>query len=137
MTEGKQESYFRKKDTRQIFDAKVQIKNALNVVATLKIYGSGMMSLQSMGLRKLESTKSLTFVYLKNSTQSTTKEFAQNSIGKRRQGDELLHFESRLVRNNNRFPSRVFEYSGGEYITFIGFSFNVSRFPSLLILRNY
>lgn len=80
--------------------------------------------------------KSIAFVFKRNSTKTEEKPFAQNAIGRRQEGDELMHFESHNVTNYSRFPSRVFEYSGlykGEYITYVGFSFNVS----ILISLNY
>ncbi len=77
-------------------------------------------------LRKDYETKSVTFIYKRNAIQSTAKPFAsQNAIGHRRKNDSLIHFESRNVTNVSRFPSRAFEYSGDEYITYVGFSFNV------------
>lgn len=73
--------------------------------------------------------RSLAFVYKKNATNPIgIKSFAQNAIGRRRKGDELIYFQSRNVTNASRFPSRAFEYSGSnEYITYVGFSFNVSK----------
>lgn len=128
MERDTQESYYGKREDMQIFDGKVSIKNALNVKATLKIRGMGMIPLPTMGLRKLHQTKSLTYVHVRNSSESRSqKESAQNSIGTRRSGDQLLHFESRNVTNKSRFPSRAFEYASGEYITYVGFSFNVSK----------
>lgn len=125
MKRDTQESYFGQTDTMQTFNAQVHIRNAFNVTATLRIFGVGMSSLSIMGLRKLQATKSLTYVHVKNSIKSQ-KQFAQNSIGKRRKGDQLLHFESRNVTNKSRFPNRAFEYAGEEFITYVGFSFDVS-----------
>lgn len=81
------------------------------------------------------SRHSITYVHVKNTT-SKEKPYAQNSIGKRRPGDELVYYESRNVTNTSRFPSRVFEYSGSEYLTYVGFSFNVRKFD-FLVARIY
>lgn len=78
-------------------------------------------------LKEGSATKSITFIYKKNADLLQVKPFAQNAIGRRRENDELVHFESRNVTNISRFPSRVFEYSGSEYITYVGFSFNVTE----------
>lgn len=127
MVRDTQESYFGRRDDMQTFNGKVIIKNAVNVTANLEILGMGMISMPSMGLRKLERTKSITYVHVRNSNPSINqKKFSQNSIGQRRHGDQLIHFESRKVTNKSRFPSKEFEYAGGEYITYVGFSFNVS-----------
>jgi len=45
----------------------------------------------------------------------------------------LIYFESRNVTNASRFPSRAFEYSGNEYITYVGFSFNS---PTAMVMVN-
>lgn len=98
------------------------------MTATIEIYAFGIIELPSFGrwLKDDYDTKSLTFVYKKNSNKSLkTKPFAQNAIGRRRNGDKLVYFESRNVTNASRFPSRAFEYSGNAYITYVGFSFNV------------
>ncbi|KAG4066715.1 hypothetical protein HA402_007351 [Bradysia odoriphaga] len=75
-------------------------------------------------LRNDYETKSMTFIYKKNADSSRKKPFAQNAVGRRREGDSLLHFESRNITNSSRFPSRAFEYSGSDFITYVGFSFN-------------
>lgn len=114
---------------KQIFDAKIYIKNAVNVTATFRIYGIGKIPL---ALRDLHT--SLTFVYVRNSNiTSIQRPCAKSSIGKRRKEDDLLHFESRNVTNVSRFPSRAFEYSGEAFITYIGFSFDVSISVFILI----
>lgn len=115
----------------QIFDATIHINNVKNVKATLSIYGQGITSISMGGwFKKQQATKSLTFIYVKNALLPLSiKQFAQNSIGNRRQNDKLIYFESRNVTNAHRFPSKSFEYSGSEsneYITYVGFSFNVS-----------
>lgn len=71
-------------------------------------------------------SKSFTIVYAKNALP-TKKPFIQNSLGKRLQGDKLIHFVSRNVTNASRFPSKLFEYVGEDYITYVRFSFNVSN----------
>lgn len=71
-------------------------------------------------------TKSITFIHKKSAHPLQVKRFAQNAIGRRRKNDELVYFESRNVTNGSRFPSRAFEYFGFGYITYVGFSFNVS-----------
>ncbi|XP_037036840.1 uncharacterized protein LOC119074664 [Bradysia coprophila] len=127
-------TYNKRKEDAQTFDAQVSIKNATNVTATLRIHGMGMMTLPSMGLRKLTSTRSVAYVHAKSSIPSIKQNgFVQSLIGKRRNGDELIHFESRNVRNQNRFPSRAFEYSGSEYITCVGFSFDS---PTAMVMIN-
>lgn len=77
-------------------------------------------------------TRSITFIYKKKADSLQVKAFARNAIGRRRKNDELVHFESRNVTNISRFPSRVFEYSGSVYITYVGFSFNVTELKSSL-----
>lgn len=117
--------------TIQIFDAKIHVNGAKNVKATLSIYGIGYSAISLGGFfKQQQATKSLTYINVKNALPALNlKPFAQNSIGHRRQGDHLIHFVSRNVTNVSRFPSRSFEYSGSEqdeYITYVGFSFNVS-----------
>lgn len=106
-------------DTYSNYDATINIKNATYVTATLKIYTINLPHYLT-GL----SRYSITYVHVKNASQ-IEKPYAQNSIGKRRTGDELIYFDSRNVTNISRFPSKVFEYSGGEYLTSVRFSFNV------------
>lgn len=107
------------------FYAKIHINDTLNVKATLKVYKGGTYTfVPSFG--NLEATKSVVIIYAKNASP-THKPFAQNSIGKRQRGDNLIHFQSRKVTNASRFPSRSFEYVSEDYITYVGFSFNVSR----------
>lgn len=108
------------------FYAKIHINSTLNVKVTLKVYKSGTYTfVPSFG--NLEVTKSLVIIYAKNASP-TQKPFAQNSIGTRQKGDRLIHFQTRNVTNQSRFPSRSFEYVGEDSITYVGFSFNVSRF---------
>lgn len=115
----------------QVFNANVHINGAKNVTATLSIYGIGYSALDLGGwFKKQRATKSITYIYVKNASSNVNvKPVPKNSIGHRREGDQLLHFESRNVTNVSRFPSKSFEYSGSEsneYITYVGFSFNVS-----------
>lgn len=114
-------------DGKKIIEATIHINNALNVTATIEIFRYGIVEMPSFGawLKNEYETKSLTFVYKKNADPAQRKLIAQNSIGLRRENDALIYFESRNVTNVSRFPSRVFEYSGPEYITYVGFSFNV------------
>ncbi|KAJ6645712.1 hypothetical protein Bhyg_00920 [Pseudolycoriella hygida] len=135
MRRGMQDAYFGEREDRQIFHGRVEIRDALNVTATLTIYGMGMLYMPSMGLRKLESTKSLTFIHVKDARKNgIAKPFTRNAIGTRREGDELLYFESRNVANNSNFPSRAFDYVGhDEYITYVGFSFNS---PTAMVMVN-
>ncbi|XP_037035160.1 uncharacterized protein LOC119073661 [Bradysia coprophila] len=79
-----------------------------------------------------ESTNSYTVVYVKNA-RPPKKPSASNSIGARQKGDRLIHFESRNVTNISRFPSRAFEYSGDESITYVRFAFNS---PTAMALIN-
>lgn len=99
------------------------------MTATIEIYRYGIVEMPSFGrwLKEGYDTKSITFVYKKRADSLQAKPFAQNAIGRRRKNDELVHFESRNVTNISRFPSRAFEYSGSEYITYVGFSFNVTE----------
>lgn len=127
-------------DTNTI-EAKIHINNALHVTALLRIYiinplhkppPQELSDLMDIFSRKSRSPhdygeKSIAFIYKKRSNPNKEKPAAQTTIGRRRSGDSLLHFESYNVTNNNRFPSRAFEYSGNDYITKVGFSFNVSR----------
>lgn len=116
--------------------ATISIYNALNVTATISIYGFGttlIPALRGWPFQKddLES-KSFTIVYMKNAIAATAeKQYAKNSIGNRQPGDGLIYFESRNVTNVSRFPSRAFEYSGDDSITYVGFSFNVRVFNFL------
>lgn len=110
-------------------NANININGVRNFSATISVRGESSLPYGYLdAFRQLEEVdlKSLTFVYVRRASTSS-KANAQNSIGNRRPGDRLLHFESRNVTNFNRFPSRVFSYSGKEYITYVGFSFNVSR----------
>lgn len=104
--------------------AKIYVNDTLKVKATLKVYKRGSYTyLPSFG--QLEVTKSFTIIYAKNAASSKN-QFAQNAIGKRRNGDQLVYFESRNVTNVSRFPSRAIQFAGDAYITYVGFSFNVS-----------
>lgn len=114
--------YYSSGDTYSNYDATIHIKNSTHVTANLTIY-----TFDLPDYRRGLYRHSITYVFVKNTT-STGKQYAQNSIGKRRKGDELIYFESRNVTNISRFPSRVFEYSGSEYLTYVGFSFNVRAF---------
>lgn len=110
----------------QNFDAKIHINNTTKVKATLKIYGQGTNTPTFISFAEvLEVTRSFVFIYVKNAYPAK-KIFSQNAIGKRQKADELIYFQTRNVTNASRFPSRLFEYSGEAYITYVGFSFNVS-----------
>lgn len=112
-------------------DATISVPNARNVTATISLYGFGMNLMPIMSGWPFEkgenSLKSYTVVYVKNATTINEKTYASNSIGSRQPGDRLIYFESRNVTNVSRFPSRAFEYSGVDSITYVGFSFNVRR----------
>lgn len=121
----------------QTFIGRVRVNDAKNVTATLSVYGKAAPPppryISTQGFLSLfdpsKLTKSLTYIHVKNASVSDLKPFSQNSIGQRRQGDQLIYFESKNVTNISRFPSKLFEYSGSvsnEYITYVGFSFNVS-----------
>lgn len=114
--------------------AKIHINNVHGFTATISVRGESHMPYGYLEVfQKMEnlSFKSITLVYVRKVTHPV-KANAQNSIGNRRNGDRLLHFESHNVTNFSRFPSRVFQYSGKEYITYVGFSFNVSRINCIL-----
>lgn len=111
-------------------DATISVPDAQNVTVTISMYGFGQNFLQTTGsywpfTKDEVSSRSYTFVYARNAKLSK-KPIASNSLGARQQGDQLLHFESRNVTNISRFPSRAFEYSGDESITYVRFAFNVS-----------
>lgn len=115
-------------------DATISIPNARNVTATITLSGFGMNLVPVLSgwpfNKEDKSPKSYTVVYVKNATSASArseKTFASNAIGSRQPGDGLIYFESRNVTNVSRFPSRAFEYSGVDSITYVGFSFNVSR----------
>lgn len=115
-------------------NAKVNIYNSQNVRVTISVYGESNLPFGYMPVfRQMEelNLKSLTFVYVKDALPSDARK-SQNSIGNRQKGDQLIHFESRNVTNSNRFPSRGFHYSGHEYITYVGFSFNVRPKQTIL-----
>lgn len=119
-SKGPQDLWDNFEDTYSNYDATIHINNATNVTATLTIYTFNLPSY----LRGL-ARHSITYVYVRNTT-SVSHPYAQTAIGKRRTGDKLIYFESRNVTNMNRFPSRVFEYSGSDdYLTHVRFSFNV------------
>lgn len=108
--------------------AKIHINNVHGFTATISVRGESHMPFSYLeAFQRIEDLnfKSLTLVFVRKARPSV-KANAQNSIGNRRHGDKLLHFESRNVTNFSRFPSRVFQYSGKDYITYVGFSFNVS-----------
>lgn len=112
-------------------DATVSIYNALNVTATISMYGYGSSLMPTLRrwpfTDKDYSVKSYTIVYIKSASEADpNKKFSRNSIGARQLGDQLIYFESRNVTNISRFPSRAFEYSGDDSITYVGFSFNVN-----------
>lgn len=98
----------------------------MNVLATLTIYEKYYLPFTYVLDGGPENNKSLTFLYTKDAFPST-KPYVLTSIGKRQNSDELLHFEHRNVTNYSRFPSKVFSYNGGEYLTYVRFSFNVRR----------
>ncbi|XP_037047722.1 uncharacterized protein LOC119082326 [Bradysia coprophila] len=119
-SEGSVSSSYGKK-----IEAKIHINNALNVTANIYIYTMGLSVMPQFNFyREHYDTKSITFVHKKNADSSKKQLFAQNAIGRRRKGDSLLHFESRNITNSSRFPSRAFEYTGSDFITYVGFSFN-------------
>lgn len=113
-------------------NAKVNIYSGVNVRVTIWVHGESKLPFGYFkAFRDIENVelKSLTFIYVKNALPPiSSKEYAQNAIGNRRNGDQLIYFETRNVTNFNRFPSRAMQYSGkgNEYITYVGFSFNVS-----------
>lgn len=123
---------------KKIVTATVHIPNATNVIATINLSGQAATfqhSLDFVGFyhahaSKNAPSKSLAVVYVKNATSSVeSRPYSQNAIGSRQNGDELLYFESRNVTNSSRFPSRSFEFTGDNRtrITYVGFSFNVSK----------
>ncbi|XP_037036443.1 uncharacterized protein LOC119074419 [Bradysia coprophila] len=106
--------------------AKITINDTTNVTATMKMYGSN-----SSKYLDMEATKSMTIIHSK-SARSAQRPFG-TSMGMRLKGDELIHFKSRNVTNASRFPSRSFEYSGTDYITYVAFSFSS---PTAMALIN-
>ncbi len=114
--------YHSPSDQYSNYDATITIKNATHVTATLTIYTFNLPQYLGNLFRH-----SVTYVHVKNTTSIKPTSYAQNSIGKRCKGDELIYFESRNVTNNNRFPSRVFEYSGSKYLTYVRFCFSVRQ----------
>lgn len=115
-------------DQNKRIDAKIHINDAVNVTAIIRIYRTTLILMPNFNnwLSEDYDTKSITIVHKKNADSSRKRPFAQNAIGRRRQGDSLLHFESRNITNVSQFPSRAFEYSGSDYITYAAFSFNVN-----------
>lgn len=112
-------------------NAKVNIHNAQHAKASVSVFGTSNLPFGYMqAFRQMEQIhcKSLTYIYVKKTLPPTVQKlYAQNSIGNRRHGDQLIHFESRNVTNSSKFPSRGFQYAGDEYLTYVGFSFNVSQ----------
>lgn len=106
------------------FFAKIRIDPTSDVRATLKIYKTGPHT-PYLNVRYGGASKSVTFIYSKPAPSVKESINVQSSIGQRQNGDELVHFQSRNVTNLNRFPSRAFQYAGEDYITYVGFSFNV------------
>ncbi len=122
---------------KKIVKATIHIPNATDVIATVEISGDAAKfkhSLDFVGFyhdhaSKNAPSRSLAMVFVRNaSSPEEPKRHFQNALGIRQHGDELLHFESRTVTNNSRFPSRSFEYFGDDKsrITHVGFSFDVS-----------
>jgi len=111
--------YYNPENQRSNYDATISIKNATHVTATLTIYTFNL----PQYLRGV-SRHSITYVHVKNTSTSLESPYAQNAIGKRRKGDQLVYFESRNVTNIKRFPSRIFEHTGSEYLTYVAFSFS-------------
>lgn len=119
---------------------RIRIPNARKVYATIDMSGETVnhpdfeasLEFYNQYLSRTAESSSVAMVFRKNAIRSVaTKPNFQNSIGLRQSGDELLHFESRNVTNISRFPSRSFQYVGGNdtRITYVGFSFNVVIFP--------
>ncbi len=111
------------------FYAKIDVNDTLNVKASLRIHKRGIKS-NIAPYFNMEDLQSITIVYAKNAKNTTLNRDsipAQNSIGRRQTGDELIHFQSRNITNMNRFPSKAFEYAGPDYITYVAFRFNVNR----------
>jgi len=113
----------------QNIEATIFVHNALNVTATITIYSYGVAFLPILKQWPYEkddyATKSVTIIYKKNATVSDVpRSFSRNAIGSRQSGDGLIYFESRNITNISRFPSKAFEYSGDDFITCVGFSFN-------------
>ncbi len=111
--------------------ATISIPNASKVKATVSLFAVGKDFLPILATSFLQfdtSLKSYMVVYEKNAVATPSAKSYTSSIGRRRQADRLIHFESRNVTNNSRFPSRAFEYTGDGFITCVKFTFNVSRF---------
>lgn len=115
-------------------DATIHINSAYNVTAIISIYGSLAAYIPKyVGFsRSVYIQKSLTYIHVRNATRTNrgskiVNKNYENTIGMRRRHDRLLFFESKNVRNNSRFPSRSFSHSADdEYISYVGFSFDVS-----------
>ncbi|KAG4066041.1 hypothetical protein HA402_001288 [Bradysia odoriphaga] len=114
------------------FYAKININDTLNVKATMKIYKQGTY-IYAPSLFNMDATKSITTIHSKSAQSAQKPIGTRTTIGRRQKGDELIHFQSRNVTNASRFPSGIFEYSGQEYITYVGFSFNS---PTAMVLIN-
>ncbi|XP_037036361.1 uncharacterized protein LOC119074363 [Bradysia coprophila] len=114
------------------FFAKIRIDSTLDVKATLKIYKIGGYT-PYLSIGNWGAAKSVTIIYSKAARSGKQPIYAQNSIGKRQSGDELVHFQISNVTNASRFPSRAFEYAGDDYITFVGFSLSS---PTAVVLIN-
>jgi len=118
-------------------NAKVTIPNTKHGSATISVFGESNLPFGYMeAFRRMEILhfQSLTYIYVKKTLPPPIpKLYAQNAIGNRQPGDQLIYFESRNVTNSSRFPSRGFQYSGDEYITYVGFSFNS---PTAMVLVN-
>ncbi|KAJ6643356.1 hypothetical protein Bhyg_08316, partial [Pseudolycoriella hygida] len=117
-------------------DAIISIPNARYVTATITMKGFGMNLMPILKGWQLTSdatsTQSYTMIYVKNAERHSPKTYSTNSIGTRQPGDQLIYFESKNITNVSRFPSRAFEYSGDDAITYVGFSFNSPTAMALL-----
>ncbi|KAJ6643969.1 hypothetical protein Bhyg_08934 [Pseudolycoriella hygida] len=98
-----------------VITAIIHPHNTYNFQANLTIYKKLTYSLE-LGP---SNNKSFKFLYMRDA-HSSVKPYVQTSIGQRQSGDQLLHFESKIVRNYTKFPLRVFSYDGtesNEYLT--------------------
>lgn len=120
----------------QSINATVYITNATNFSVILTIYGHGgfidIFSDTSFGTplhQEVKRRQSFTIVQIQNSTE--LKKYRHNAVGHRQPGDKLIYFKSKNIKNTAKFAEDEFIFTGksNQAITYVGFSFNVSKVP--------
>lgn len=112
----------------------VHVVNGTKVKASVTIFSEpdlfrymDMSFLNDNSVKPKPSSFAIVHVRRANATRQELKT-SQSSVGTRQLGDKLIFFDSKHVTNTSRFPEDAFEFNGGQSITSVQFSFNVSNY---------